>query len=144
MVFHFRRPFNGASGERRKGARPGYAELIAQRELPLEERPALALRLRNRRSKALMLGGATAAAVLAIAGLVYATSGSKDAPARPAVLVAANQLNCRAAPSPASGVVGMAVRGETLVVEAQSGSWRRVDLHGAHCWVSGDFLQPAG
>ena len=90
-----------------------------------------------------MLGGATVA-VLGLAGLVwvYGTSGSRDAPARPAVLVAANQLNCRATPSPDSAVVGMAVRGETLVVEAQNGSWRRVELHGAHCWVSGEFLQP--
>jgi uncharacterized protein YraI len=143
MVFHFRRASNDASGERRKGAQPGYADLIAQRELPLSERPAPVRRRAARGGKALIIGGAAVAAVLAIAGLVYATSGSKEAPARPAVLVSAHQLNCRASPSPASGVVGVAIRGETLVVVEQRGSWRRVELHGARCWVSGDFLQPA-
>jgi uncharacterized protein YraI len=57
-------------------------------------------------------------------------------------LVAVNRLNCRAAPSAASAVVDIAQKGETLVVETIDGSWRRVRLRGASCWVSADYLQP--
>lgn len=81
---------------------------------------------------------------LAILVILYLNSGSREAAAPKLALVTATKLNCRTTPSPQAPVSGVAERGMTLVVEAQSGSWRRVRLDGAACWVSGDFLQPTG
>jgi SH3 domain-containing protein len=141
MGFPFRKSVSNGSGEPRRGSQPGLADLIAQRELPLSERPRARLS-RPRRGIAI---AALAVAVLAIVVLaaLYWTSGTPQRAKQPTALVTANRLNCRAAPSPDAAVVALGERAETVVVEAQNGSWRRVQLRGAHCWVSGEFLQPA-
>ena len=141
MRFPFRKSVSNGSDERRRGSQPGLADLIAQRELPLSERP----RARLSRPRRGMAVAAIAVAVLGILVLaaLYWTSKPAQPAKPPTALVTANHLNCRAAPSPDAPVVVLGERAETVVVEAQNGSWRRVQLRGAHCWVSGEFLQPA-
>jgi uncharacterized protein YraI len=81
---------------------------------------------------------------IALLATVYWVSRPSSEPKPTLVLVTAHKLNCRASPSTEAQLVGVAERGETLTLVGQSGSWRRVQLRGAACWVSGDYLQPTG
>lgn len=144
MRFPFRKSISNGSDERRRGSQPGLADLIAQRELPLSERPAARVR-RPRKYVAVTLGVLAIAVLIGIGllGAIHWRAGPAEPAKQATALVSANHLNCRAAPSPEAAVVVLAERAETVVVEAQNGPWRRVQLRGAHCWVSGEFLQPA-
>jgi len=136
MGFRFPNPLGRSNPE------VSYSQLIAQREDPDSPRLVRVVRPRRRRAKLLLLG-ALAVVVLLGAALViwlYGAFGSDDAPEPRVAVVTANRLNCRSQPSPAAGVVYVAMRTQQLLVTGENGSWRQVRVSGKQCWVSGEFL----
>ena len=157
MGFHFRKPLGGSVSDRPNGSKNGgngprgsglsYSELIDLRKSEIPVQPGRKRGPIFRRGFVVALGGLLLLALACVAiwfALYRAPGPAASAANRNIGVVTASKLNCRAQPSATSPVVGIAVRGDKVVVLNTSGFWQRVRLRGADCWVSVEYVRLAG